>query len=234
MKNHKIVLLSVLLSFGAAATTQTDAEPLKEKVKYVIQNLDKATFQTVRKDWNHDYGLPDAGMLNTYEYLRSLVSYEQFQAVLAVKIFSKGPHTGQNLDLTNPYEFGYYNPEFVLRFHSALNMLLKDKQFTESTKAFMTAYGLIDKLNKLQLIHHYIDENPAEFERYVDNYYRHVSKRVWPEGDYRLAMPEKLYSDEYWNWSETVYHFWIRREIDGTKQLWINVINDLLTAYGVH
>lgn len=235
MKNLKIVLLPLLLCCCAFAKTNNDTEPLQQKVADVINDLDKATFKTVRTDWNHDYGLlPDTGMLNTYEYLHSLVSFEHLQTSLSVKIYTQGPHSVKNLDLTNNHQFGHYNPEFVLRFHAAIKSVLKDESFIKSTKAAMTTYGLISKLEKLQRIYYYIDENTSEFEGYVDDYKMKLEQKTWPSYGYRNSMPDKLDSDLFWNWSETVYHFWIRREIDGTKELWIEVVNDILRAYDMN
>jgi hypothetical protein len=44
-------------------------------------------------------------------------------------------------------------------------------------------------------------------------------------------IPEQIYSEYYWNWSETSYHFWVRRDIDKTIDLWIAIISDVLDAY---
>lgn len=232
MKILTIALLPLLMFSCAATKADVKSDPLKQKVSHVIQHLDKAKFQTVRSDWTHDYGfLPETGMLNTYEYLISLVSYEHLQAGLAVKIFTQGPHHLKELDLTNKLQFGHYNPEFVLLFHSAVKQIINDKLLVESTKAGMTTYGLITKLERLRWIYNYIDANTAEFDAIVADYQLNLAAKSWPERGYINSMPEKLYSDEFWNWSETVYHFWVRREIDGTKELWIEVINDILLAY---
>lgn len=232
MRALTILLLPLLMLACASTKVEMKSDPLKQKVSHVIQHLDKAKFQTVRTDWTHDYGFaPDTGMLNTYEYLISLVSFESLQAGLGVNIFLQGPHHSKELDLTNKLQFGHYNPEFVLLFHSALKQIIKDNQVISSTKANMTTYGLITKLERLRWIYNYIEANTSEFDSIVEDYRSNLAEKSWPEGQYKNAMPEKLHSAEFWNWSETVYHFWVRREIDGTKELWIELINDILQAY---
>lgn len=232
MKILTIALLPLLMLSCAATKADMKSDPLKQKVSNVIQHLDQAKFQTVRTDWTHDYGFaPDSGMLNTYEYLISLLSFEDLQAGLAVKIFTQGPHNLKGLDLTNKLQFGHYNPDFVLLFHSSVKQIINDKRVITSTKAGMTTYGLITKLERLRWIYNYIDANTAEFDAIVADYQLNLAAKSWPERHYKNAMPEKLHAAEFWNWSEMVYHFWVRREIDGTKELWIEVINDILQAY---
>lgn len=227
-----MALLPLLILFCAATQAGMNSDPLKQKVSTVIQQLEKAKFQTVRTEWAHDYGFaPDTGMLNTYEYLISLLSFEDLQAGLGVNIFTHGPHHLKGLDLTNKLQFGHYNPKFVLLFHSAVKQIINDKQLLTSTKASMTTYGLLTKLERLRWIYHYIEANKPEFDDIVADYQLNLAAKSWPEHHYKNAMPEKLHSAEFWNWSEMVYHFWVRREIDGTKELWIEVINDILYAY---
>lgn len=232
MKHLKLFFFPLFAFFCFPAESDVDDKALTKDVSYVIENLDKATFQTVRTDWTHDYGLePDTGMLNTYEYLRSLVSYEHLRATVPVDIYIKGPHGTQELDLTNLHSFGHYNPKFVMMFHKVVKNILRKPGFVRLTKADMQRYGIIKKLERLKWIYYYIEENNAEFQSYLDDYTVKLKDKTWPQNGYKDAMPEKLDSTTFWNWSEMVYHFWLRREIDGTKELWIEVINDILLAY---
>ncbi|HHW80087.1 MAG TPA: hypothetical protein GX746_00070, partial [Bacteroidales bacterium] len=58
-----------------------------------------------------------------------------------------------------------------------------------------------------------------------------IKDETWEEGGYREMIPEQIYSEYYWNWSETSYHFWVRRDIDETIDLWTAIISDVLDAY---
>ena len=240
-----IIFLSFILLFCTSHSVNAESasanikiskkeQSVIREVKEVIENLESATFKPVRRGWDHDYGLEsNPGMLNTYEYLRSLVSYAQFQEQIGINIFKSGPHTVEHLDLTNTEDFGHYNPRFVALFHTSLKKLMADEQFIALTHESVNQYALIQKLKQLQEIYTYIQENEAEFMDITQEYQRRLSLNKWPTEGYRMYMPEGLNSDYYWNWSETAYHFWVRREVDGTKELWIRVIDDIVSAYSL-
>ena len=171
-------------------------------------------------------------MLNTYEYLRSLCSYEALQSALPMRIFERGPHATDSLDLTNPFEFGHYNPEFVEHFHASLRKLLENEAFITASRDGVKKHGLLEKLERLREMHGYIEANTEEFARFKKEFEAAIAENTWGKDDYRTRMPKALDSEAYWNWSETAYYFWVRRELDGTRARWIHLINDILRAYG--
>lgn len=228
-----LLIVLITLLFACAIQKDINTKPLISEISYVIQRLDKATFHPVRQEWVYDYGFaPDSGMLNAYEYLRTITSFESFQAILPMSIYIQGPHTAKELDLTNQYDFGHYNPEFIIYLHSALKSLMSNEAFIKATLSDMQKYGLIEKLSRLQEIYYYADTHPDDFDYYKEQYKQSLATQNWPADGYRNFLPEDFNSSHYWNWSESVYYFWIRRDIDGTKLLWISVINDVLSYYG--
>ena len=92
-------------------------------------------------------------------------------------------------------------------------------------------YGFTYKIKNLKEIYLYIESNPEEFIEYRDNYQKMLVDKTWPKNGYRRFMPKNMNKDYYWNWSETAYYFWIRRSLDGTKEQWIKVIDEILAAY---
>lgn len=96
----------------------------------------------------------------------------------------------------------------------------------------MQKYGLVDRLHRLNEIYDYIAEpkNQAEFKKFANQYQQGLlNGKVYPR--YELlpkALADKSY---YWNWAETDYHFWLRRELDGTKPLWAKTVKYLLELY---
>lgn len=74
-------------------------------------------------------------------------------------------------------------------------------------------------------------KKPQEFNKIKSDFLIGIKSKTWEEGAYRTMLPAQLDSDYYWNWSETSYHFWVRRDIDKTKELWIGIISDVLKAY---
>lgn len=227
-----IACLVIATSSCSTVCGERDRRALEGAVTNVVLHLDNARFEPVRKGWVFDYGFNDgAGMLNTYEYLHTLCSYKELQRLLPMKIFLRGPHTAESLDLANPFDFGRYNPAFVEYFHATLNVLLKNKAFVSATRGGMKKHGLLEKLSRLQDIHEYIGKHPEEFEAFKQRFEKALADKTWRADDYRTLIPKALDQDSYWNWSETAYYFWVRRDVDGTRALWISVINDILYAY---
>lgn len=202
-----------------------------DEISYVVRNLENAEFNPVRQGGQYDYGFSGGGMLNTFEYLRSLSTYEMFQNLVPEKIFSSGPHSATELKLTEKYSFGYYNPRFVNYFHEGVKQLISDEAFVASTHGMMEEFGFIYKLSKLREIYRFIDKNNDEFNQLKAQYQEMLVDQTWPTNGYRNYLPANFDNDYYWNWAETAYYFWVRREIDNTKELWIGVIDDLLHAY---
>ena len=214
------------------ATNLQAAPDAVNEIRSVIVNLDKAKFSTVREGWSFDYGFePLAGMLNTFEYVRSLKNYEAVNKMFSMDIFLSGPHSKSKLNLTDAHSFGHYNPEFVRYFHSVINIILSEEVLISATHEKMKKYGIIHKLQRLQYIYRHINSNKVEFNSYKNKYKKQLANKTWKEGSYTGHMPKTFNQSKYWNWSESVYHFWIRRSIDGTMTLWNNIINDILNAY---
>lgn len=231
----RFTLILFVLILPAVLTVQASNTPLHRQLSDVAHKLDQATFQTVRRGWTHDYGFQrGTGMLNSYEYLRSLLSYAELQSRLPMSIYTKGPHTRTQLDLQNERDFGHYNPEFVRFFHSTVNKMLSSNNFTNSTHSLVTKTGLLEKFERLYHIYQYIEQNKDEYQTFKSGYKAKLAAGNWPEGGYRDLLPKKLLDSHiYWNWAETVYYFWIRRDIDGSKERWFALINDVLNAYNV-
>jgi hypothetical protein len=212
---------------------QIISESLKEKFSYVIENLDKATYKPIK---DSEYDFAEGGVLTKYEYIRSLLSYEDLQAMLNYPIFLSGPHTQNNLNLKSEYTFGHYNPKFVseLRFH--INEILRNNYFIKYTKPIMEKFNILPLLTGYKTIYEISKSNPTEFEAIKSQYLKGLKDQSWSSQNeyvngYRDILPDEIKTEQYWNWGETSYYFWIRRDIDNTKEIWIGIINDVLNAY---
>ena len=125
MSKLRVLICILFMGFASNALPQNfGSTPMSEEIARVIMNLDKAKFMPIREGWSFDYGFKSGYILNTFEYVRSLSTFENFQRKLPMKIFIGGPHTGSSLNLKSKYEFGRYNPEFVDMFHYELRDLL--------------------------------------------------------------------------------------------------------------
>ncbi len=209
-----------------------DETELSSSIADTIERLNEAHFETVRSGWDFDYGFnSESGLLNTYEYLHTLTSFEKLNSILPVPIFVSGPHKNNSLDLENAYEFGHYNPEFVSLFREAIRNVVQHSDFVSRTRDDVIRFGVLQKLKNLEQIHDYIESNRDEFMGFKTRYERQIREKTWRKEAYRDYLPAELKTEPYWNWSESVYYFWIRREIDGTRALWNSTIVDILTAY---
>lgn len=230
-------LFSGLVVLGIALftlnTAYSKSDPVASSVAQVIKNLDKATESSVSgSPYNYGFHKDGGGMLNAYSYLNSLMSYEKFQSLLPMPIFNSGPHDATFLNLESAYSFGHYNPDFVKYFRSGIKPLLDNRKFVNKTKADVIHYGVLEKLQRLNKVYLYIEQNPDEFKHFRDQFVRKINANEWREYDYREYLPGMLRNgSEYWNWSETVYYFWVRRDLDGTRELWADVVQDILNAY---
>lgn len=204
----------------------------KKKLEFVAKNIEKATFKPVRVGWQHDYGFDKGGLLNKYEYVRSLLSYGQLQAILDYPIFLSGPHTKDALNLNDEFSFGHYNPKFVSELREDINEIISKKSFVKYTKPIMEKYDIPTLLKGYKTIYDIAKNNPEEFNEIKTKYMNGIKEKTWQEGSYRSVLPDTIKSEDYWNWGETSYHFWIRRDIDNTKEIWIGIINDILKTYG--
>ena len=207
-------------------------DKIKNTLNYLAENLDQATFSPIRVGWQFDYGFKDGWLLNKYEYVRSLRTYKEFQAMLDYPIYVSGPHTADELNLNSKYSFGHYNPKFVSQLHKSALFMLSDKEFIANTKPLLETYGILDFLKKHKSMYEITQKYPDEFNTIKLSFVKGIEDETWPEGEYRAMVPPSLDDSYYWNWSETSYHFWVRRDIDKTKDIWIGLITDVLNAYG--
>jgi len=211
------VALSSLSSSYATSYHSTDKEVQTSELYLTLQ-----------------YAKNSSGLLNTFEHLRSLVSFKTLQRSLPMDIFLTGPHNDEGLNLQANYTFGHYNPEFVRYLKATTEYLLKDKEFIAYTQELVKDYNVLFNLVRLKNIYLLIEDDPESFIKFKQNYQDKLLNKTWKVGDYRNNLPSTLDVDYYWNWSETNYYFWIRRDIDGTKDIWISIINSIIAAYNKH
>ncbi|MBK8808744.1 MAG: hypothetical protein IPO21_19745 [Bacteroidales bacterium] len=210
---------------------ESKSPEIQNALRKIAENLDQATFTPIRVGWAFDYGFKSGWLLNKYEYIRSLLTFKSFQAMLEYPIYLSECHTNDELNLNSKYSFGHYNPKFVTLLHKSTLAVLREREFIKKTKPILEKYDILEFLKKHKDIYDITQKNPDEFERIKLNYIKGIQDETWPEGAYRNELPELLNSSDYWNWSETSYHFWIRRDIDSTKDIWVGIINDVLKAY---
>ena len=188
---------SVFSRFGSENKTNNKSQ---EKLAYVIENLEKATFSPVRAiEWQFDYGFDNGGLLNKFEYVRSLFSFQDFQSMLDYPIFLSGPHSDKSLNLNSKFTFGHYNPKFVSDLRENINEILKNENFVKSTKPILEKYNFLDLLERYEQVYNETNVQENEYKRIKKSYIEGLKNKTWEEYSYSYILPEKFKSETYWN-----------------------------------
>ncbi len=195
----------------------------------IARSLNSAYYLPVTNS-SFNYGFSEGWILNKFEYVNSIMSYGQFQSKTDIPIYLSGPHRG-SLNLKSRNSFGYYNPLFVKQLKRSISKLLSDDNFIRQTRPTLKKYSIISFLKKIRSIYSLTQSNPNEFNRLKSVYLDGIRNGNLEEYAFRGLVPEALQSDAYWNWSESTYNFWIRRDIDNTKDLWAAIITEVVNAY---
>jgi hypothetical protein len=190
---------------------------MQERLSQLVENLDNATFSPIRLDEPFDYGFKDGGVINKYEYVRSIFSFEEMQNLIDYPIFLTGPHNKNGLNLNSSYTFGHYNPRFVFDIRDDIRVILSNTYFVKYTKPMLIKFGLVDLLTNYKKVYNITRNRQVEFNEIKTNYINQLKNETWQQGGYRTYLPEIIKTEPYWNWGETCYHFWIIRDIDNTK-----------------
>jgi hypothetical protein len=77
---------------------------------------------------------PDGGIRNFYCHVIGIFPWQTFTRIAARRIFLRGPHSQQKLDLHNPTHFGHYDPVFVDWLVGAAVPAATDPQFKAETQ----------------------------------------------------------------------------------------------------
>lgn len=244
-----ILLLSILLLTGCFSTKtsnkkaesvlsnqKTDSVLSNEKADsvliFLVFKLNSMKYTPLKNvDWHHDYGFKDGWLRNKFYYLRSIVSYADINKLFGQKVFLKGPHSEKMLNLDDSESFGYYNKDFLLLVKASIDRIVSNKNFLNKSRGIIQKFGIIDSLKSMREIHNiYIKDENGTSSSIKKEYMQKIVKGNWPVGGYREYIPKSIGQD-YYNWGETTFHFWLRRDIDGTKEIWFSIINKIINAY---
>ena len=146
---------------------------------------------------------PKGGLLIFGCHVASVFTLQELHAASPHPIWASGPH-GEELDLGNPSDFGHYDPDFVRWAGDALIPAARSPGFREATQ------GLYD-------------ENVAPLARIMWQTHRKLEADHYDDGfDGGVSG----------NVAKTAVGFWLRRELDGTADLWAANLHRLMSAYG--
>ncbi len=171
-----------------------------------------------------DY-FPNGGMRNFYCHLRTLVSLASIQKS-APRIWRSGPHQG-GVSLNEERDFGRYDPRFVRWLIDNGVPGAKDSGFKKRTQVVFDK--IVGPLARVYLRAAYqLDQSPAylESERaYLLSYLKN------PKGQKPLYRHGKLEPRTMYNVYAPAMAFWVRRDVDGTRVLFVEGLEKLVRTY---
>ncbi len=61
-----LIIIIFFISLSSFVAIKNEYNKIQEKLAFLVENLDNATFDPVRVGWQHDYGFAGGGVLNKY------------------------------------------------------------------------------------------------------------------------------------------------------------------------
>jgi hypothetical protein len=204
--------------------------------------LIKETWQNLEKFFaNHDAPcseeittLPEKGLRGFYCHLQRTLNYSQLPKLAKLPIFTQGPHSDSQLNLTAKDNFGHYDKNFVLWLKDNFIPAAQDPDFRKLTQPLYEQY--IKKLARtFYEVHKYLHDNPDYLEQEKQAYLALLTTRTLPDCCYetKYQLTFQYLIDQGYDAQETVVAvaFWLRRAIDGTDQAWLLGLKQLLDTY---
>lgn len=193
---------------------------------------------------------PSDGIRSLYCYLKDLSNIPELEYYFGKDIFIKGPHKEGFLILDDPYQFGYYHPDFPKFIRETLVPAAKDPAFQRLTQPIYnqylkefarTFYATREKLKSNPL--YYTTEkirykkliqekrlDPFYFEKYF-NFMQPGFTDDWNPNTSSKFLEKP--GDENFNGNivKVAVLFWIRRSIDGTEEEFFKGLKLILLTY---
>ncbi|MGA1872004.1 MAG: hypothetical protein ACMUJM_26100 [bacterium] len=179
---------------------------------------------------------PASGLRGLYCMVKSYISISTIQRISGKKIFIKGPHDKNGVDLYNYNSFAHYNPEFIK--WAAENLIpadndimfrefsqkIYDKYFKSLCRTYFTTYLVLAKKNELK-------EN--ELKKYMQimkegrhfNYYQYTN---FLERYNSIKNAKYIFGP---NLTTPSVGFWLRRSLDGTEKDFNLLLKKVLEIY---
>ena len=179
--------------------------------------------------------LHEEGYRYYYCLLRDLVDIEHAAKWSGMKVFLSGPHRSRGLQLDKKYDFGRYNPEFVDWLRDAIFAATENTAFVEATRPYYKGH-LRQLAATLFVTHELLVRQPellesmkADLLNFVED--RSAARQPVYYGFMNLEnkpMYRQGFEDAEVN---TAVGFWVRRDIDGTRQAFFNILGDIVEVY---
>jgi hypothetical protein len=217
----------------------THSQWLVSVMRSALKGLGRAKYHGT----DYDYW-PYGGLKNLYYRAINFATYPQLVTYFGRSIWLTGPHTNAELDLSNPTDFGHYDPEFVTWLRSNLRFVLQRPEFVRSTRRAFEKY-LLNLALLYYAAYEFLRVNPSVKARLIQDYVQRTSEKTiepqyywalsWiddlPKDDPITIMMKRLDERFDSNRASSAIYFWVRRSIDGTSDLFFSILADALSTY---
>lgn len=240
-----IALTFLLSGVTIFAWSQLHAKNLAQEkrmnaaIKSAWLSLDK-----FEKTWGDMVNLcgaePEPGIRNLYCEVSPFIDYSRLQEFSGLPIFKEGPHSSSKLNLQSPYDFGYYNEDFV---HWLGKNLMTQTESDAESKQIEEVYEryLKDEARCFYKAHELLLSSDG-FEDAKEKYLRGMKEENIPQSgffDYienlnnqMKNINEKLKKEEKCSVDgNQPLGFWLRRSIDGTEDEFFSILKNLINTY---
>lgn len=252
IKPHKIITMRSIFLLAATAfllflttafktinsTNTHDFQPIEPAIFKVMEvtslwDLLKANYEPVRE---RDDTWLDVGLRSKYAMARNYASLDVIEATFGQPVFLRGPHDG-DLDFNSTTSFGYYNPDFVLSVHKAVEMAIANPLFSEMGKQVYEKH-LMSMAHTYLAAHKYLEEQHELKNTLTQDYLLMMAK---PEGTMDGSLQESFrgYAEEVERSAAksdvyeafTAPSFWLRRSIDGTDDEFVALLEMVINHF---
>ena len=234
------LLLSILTAFtpnNLQESSNVDPSIYKLMEMGYMWNFLSQSYELIRE---RDDTWLEVGLRSKYATAKKYASLEIIETTFGMSVFIRGPHKGE-MNFNSKTSFGYYNPEFISKLKSNIEIALKYPMFKQVIKSTYEQHFKSMALT-YQEAYRFLNDDPQQLAALQNQY---LSVLAQPEGTTDGSLQEVFrgyadngyFSDENEvqayqmrnpdaNWYEevTAPAFWLRRSIDGTSK----DISDLL------
>ncbi len=228
-KLTKLSFAIVLFMLGAAFTNKHSSnEPGVFKIMEVTYLWDLLA-DNYEPNRERDDTWLDVGLRSKYALAKNYASLSILEETFGEDVFLRGPHQ-EEIDFNSTTSFGYYNPRFIAKIHTAMAKALKNPVFSKVAKSFYDKH-LKNMAHTYYASFLYLEQNPEIREGLINEYIKMVAQ---PNGTSEGSLQEHFRSFaedlEKGPQKANVYEaftapsFWVRRYIDGTADDFIKLL----------
>jgi len=177
---------------------------------------------------------PKGGIKSAYCFIKTYIPISVAETISGHKMFLFSPHNNDSIVRTNE-SFGHYNPEFLK--WGIKNIL----PITENEDVKKTVEGTYQRYFSYSAKTYYLvwlqlqeitDEN-QKIKHEIKSAIQ--SKQYYGTDKYYAFLKEEYYKHPNLTWSgniaKTAVPFWVRREIDGTSDFFIQALEVVFNTY---